>query len=124
MLDQFLAAFTLTDAEDSDAALALTFVEEAQAAGLLVLLRPVPAGYRIARLGGNDEAENLEVIDLDVYWTTTDSPFDSSAAEDPAKGLTVPYSSRSSVEGDLAVGLSGHLVALCRGLGRGGVGRA
>ncbi len=69
MLDQFLAAFPLTDAEHSDAALALTFFEEARAAGLLVSFDQC-AGYRIPLfLGGKDEVENLEVIDLDVYWT-------------------------------------------------------
>jgi hypothetical protein len=55
--------------EQGDAALALTFFERAQAAGLQVSFDQC-AGYRVPLfLGGKDEVENLDVIDLDVYWT-------------------------------------------------------
>jgi hypothetical protein len=60
-------------AQHADAALASEFFEEwAKAHGSeLPLAADQCVGYRVPLfLGGRDSVENLEVIDLDVYWTT------------------------------------------------------
>ena len=59
--------------EFAEAALAKEFFERwaAAKAGELPLRRDQCAGYRVPLfLGGRDAVENLEVIDLDVYWST------------------------------------------------------
>ncbi|MBJ7353947.1 MAG: DUF1851 domain-containing protein [Thermoleophilaceae bacterium] len=58
--------------EHSDAALASAFFRAWSEVNpdALPLLRSQCVGYKVPLfLGGNDTAENLEVSDIDVYWT-------------------------------------------------------
>lgn len=58
--------------EQSDAALASNFFEDWSEANRrsLPLLRSQCVGYKVPLfLGGNDTLDNLEVSDIDVYWT-------------------------------------------------------
>lgn len=56
----------------SDAALALPFFREWLAASGAGLTFEQCAGYKVPLfLGGADTVDNLEVIDIDVYWTLT-----------------------------------------------------
>lgn len=61
--------------EDADAALAEPAFRQWTAAGNSVPTPDLCAGYRKPLfMGGKDEIDNLELIDMDVYWTMT-APF-------------------------------------------------